>query len=52
MQFEPTARLPPLFPSTAIGHLLEFLPATVAAHDWLAQRLAATPAPSNCTALP
>ncbi|MEV0542222.1 lipase family protein [Nocardia salmonicida] len=52
VQFEPTAWLPPLFPSTAIGHLLEFLPATVAAHDWLTQRLAGIPAPSNCAALP
>ncbi len=26
VQLEPTAWLPPLFPSTAIGHLLEFLP--------------------------
>lgn len=52
VQFEPTAWLPPLFPSTAIGHLLEFLPATVAAHDWLTQRLAGVPAPSNCSALP
>ncbi|MFE5479676.1 lipase family protein [Nocardia sp. NPDC056541] len=52
VQFEPTAWLPPLFPSTAIGHLLEFLPATVTAHDWLAQRFAGTPAPSNCAALP
>ncbi|UGT56280.1 lipase family protein [Nocardia asteroides] len=52
VQFEPTVWLPPLFPSTAIGHLLEFLPATVAAHDWLTQRLAGVPAPSNCAALP
>ncbi|WP_446222293.1 lipase family protein [Nocardia sp. IBHARD005] len=52
VQFEPTVWLPPLFPSTAIGHLVEFLPATVAAHDWLTQRLAGTPAPSNCAALP
>ncbi|MEV6060843.1 lipase family protein [Nocardia asteroides] len=52
VQFEPTAWLPPLFPSTAVGHVLGFLPATVAAHDWLTQRLAGTPAPSNCAALP
>lgn len=52
VQFEPTAWLPPVLPSTAIGHLLEFLPATVAAHDWLTRRLAGEPAPSNCAAMP
>lgn len=52
VQFEPTTWLPPLFPSLGIGHLLEYLPATVAAHDWLTQRLAGLPAPSNCAALP
>ncbi len=52
VQFEPTTWLPPLFPSLGIGHLLEYLPATFAAHDWLTQRLAGAPAPSNCSALP
>ncbi|WP_280197825.1 lipase family protein [Nocardia cyriacigeorgica] len=52
VQLDKTAWLPPLFPSTAIGHLLAYLPATFAAHDWLTQRLAGTPAPSNCAALP
>ncbi|TLF81363.1 lipase family protein [Nocardia cyriacigeorgica] len=52
VQLDRTAWLPPLFPSTAIGHLLAYLPATVAAHDWLTQRLAGAPAPSNCSALP
>ncbi|WP_280268053.1 lipase family protein [Nocardia wallacei] len=52
VQFEPTTWLPPLFPSLGIGHLLEYLPATFAAHDWLTQRLAGTPAPTNCARLP
>ncbi|MCA2207876.1 lipase family protein [Nocardia sp. NEAU-G4] len=52
VQLDTTAWLPPLFPSTAIGHLLAYLPATFAAHDWLTQRLAGAPAPSNCSALP
>ncbi|WP_336087329.1 hypothetical protein [Nocardia sp. SSK8] len=37
---------PCLFLGTAIGHLLAYLPATVAAYDWLIQRLAGTPAPA------
>ncbi|MCR3722039.1 MULTISPECIES: lipase family protein [Prauserella salsuginis group] len=52
VQLEQTTWLPPLLPSTGTGHILEFLAATASAHDWLAQRLAGKPAPSNCSALP
>ncbi len=52
VQLDTTAWLPPLLPSLAVGHLLEYLPAVVAAHDWITQRFAGAPAPSNCNTLP
>lgn len=37
---------------TAVGYLLEFPQATVAAHAWFTDRLAGVPAPSDCSTLP
>ncbi|AHH19533.1 hypothetical protein NONO_c47490 [Nocardia nova SH22a] len=37
---------------TAVGHLLEFQQATVAAHAWHTECLAGVPAVSDCSTLP
>ncbi|MGM7644883.1 lipase family protein [Nocardia sp. JW2] len=52
VQLEPTTWLPPLLPSTVVSHQLPYPPSLLAAHNWLSERLAGAPAPSNCAALP
>jgi hypothetical protein len=46
-----TALIPPLIPSTIIGHAVEYIPGLAAGQDWIAERFAGKPAPSNCAAL-
>jgi alpha-beta hydrolase superfamily lysophospholipase len=46
-----TALLPPLIPSTILGHAVEFIPALDAGQEWITQRFAGVPAPNNCASL-
>ncbi len=46
-----TALIPPLIPSTIIGHAVGYIPGLDAGEDWIAERFAGKPAPSDCEAL-
>lgn len=51
VQLEANAEIPPA--SGLVGtHVIAFFPAMVASQQWLTDRLAGMPAPSNCAALP
>lgn len=52
VQLERTAWIPPVLPSSAVGHVLEVGPALTGALEWINARLAGRPAPSNCAQLP
>ncbi|MBV9350204.1 MAG: alpha/beta fold hydrolase [Mycobacterium sp.] len=43
-----TALLPPLIPSTIIGHGIELIPGIDAGEDWISDRFAGKPAPNSC----
>ena len=46
-----TALIPPLIPSTIIGHAVELIPGIDAGEDWISDRLAGKPAPNSCGSL-
>jgi hypothetical protein len=43
-----TALIPPLIPSTIIGHAVELIPGIDAGEDWISGRFAGKPAPNSC----
>ncbi|MCX5042961.1 lipase family protein [Aldersonia sp. NBC_00410] len=51
IHLDKTDAIPPVLPSTATGHLLEALPALVAAANWVVDRFEGRPAPNNCGVL-
>jgi hypothetical protein len=46
------AEIPTLIPGLAVTHVLAYFPSLTASQQWLTDRLANAPAPTNCTALP
>lgn len=44
--------IPWVLPSTAIGHILDWVPALANEGDWFVQRLSGVDEPGNCAALP
>ena len=46
-----TALIPPLIPSTIVGHAVELIPGIDAGEDWISDRFAGKPAPNSCGSL-